>query len=257
MSKLIRALNCFVNNAIKVHLTLFSVFLFLAGCAEQNQQTTEPASSKVVAQIAAPIQLKVGEGFINPLGYYEQQPRFSWKIPEQNKALFQSAYQIQVATSANFLDNQVIWDSKKVISDNNAWIDYQGKKLLSRQKIYWRVKMWDENDRASKWSEVNHLELGLLNNDDWQAKWIGHPETGERNQSEVKEGRFNAPDNLYYRPQYLRTTFEVNKKVTKARLYITSKGVFKPFINGEQVSQDVMTPGWTPYHKRIETLTTM
>ncbi|TMN74150.1 rhamnosidase [Pseudoalteromonas sp. S1727] len=260
MSKLIRSLSSFVNRANKVHVSLFSVFIFLAGCAEHNQHSTESESSKVVAQVAAPIQLKVGEGFVNPLGYYEQRPRFSWKIPQYGKAQFQSAYQIQVATSAKFLDTQVIWDSEKVVSDNSAWISYQGKKLLSRQKVYWRVKMWDENDQASKWSEVNHLEIGLLNNDDWQAKWIGHPDANEFDEDSVfnrtvKGGRFPAPNNKYYRPHYLRKGFSLDKDIYQARLYITSKGVFKPFINGKAISNDVMTPGWTPYHKRIETLT--
>jgi alpha-L-rhamnosidase len=241
------------------HLKNLSFFwltlLALTGCSQENEQRNKNEPKQVQDQLASPVQLKVGEGFVNPLGYYEQRPRFSWKLPNHGKAQLQSAYQVQVANTSNFHDKQIIWDSKKVGTKDNAWIEYGGPKLQSRQKVFWRVKMWDENDRVSKWSEVNHLELGLIENDDWKAQWIGHPETGERNQSEVKEGRFSAPDNLYYRPQYLRTTFEVNKKVAKARLYITSKGVFKPFINGEQVSQDVMTPGWTPYHKRIETLT--
>ena len=44
--------------------------------------------------------------------------------------------------------------------------------------------------------------------------------------------------------------------MSKARLYVTAKGVFKVFLNGEDVTaNDALPPGWTPYEKRIETLT--
>lgn len=209
--------------------------------------------------IGAPIHLKVGEGVVNPIGYYDQRPRFSWQFSQLTPIVLQTAYQIQVSSSDDFSTKYIIWDSAKVVSSKNAWVKYGGVKLSSRQKVYWRVKIWDENDKSSYWSEVNYLEMGLVDTDDWQASWIGHPYNGERDVdtihfATVKGGKFPAPNNVYYRPQYLRTTFNVHQTLEKARLYITSKGVFKPFINGKAVSKDVMTPGWTPYHKRIETL---
>ena len=232
-----------------------AVFI-LNACSADNEQSF----ANVSGQLAAPVQLKVGEGFVNPLGYYEQRPRFSWKLPKEGSAQLQSAYRVQVASTPTFYTEEIIWDSKKVVSSANAWIDLKGAKLQSRQKAFWRVKIWDENDEVSKWSEVNHLELGLIENDDWKAQWIGHPDTNEFDidsvfNRSVKGGRFPVPNNKYIRPQYLRTGFNLNKDISQARLYITSKGIFKPFINGKAVSNDVMTPGWTPYHKRIETLT--
>ncbi|MDN3476834.1 alpha-L-rhamnosidase [Pseudoalteromonas sp. APC 3355] len=232
-----------------------AVFI-LNACSADNEQSF----ANVSGQLAAPVQLKVGEGFVNPLGYYEQRPRFSWKLSKEGSAQLQSAYRVQVASTPTFYTEEIIWDSKKVVSSANAWIDLKGAKLQSRQKVFWRVKIWDENDEVSKWSEVNHLELGLIENDDWKAQWIGHPDTNEFDidsvfNRSVKGGRFPVPNNKYIRPQYLRTGFNLNKDISQARLYITSKGIFKPFINGKAVSNDVMTPGWTPYHKRIETLT--
>lgn len=197
--------------------------------------------------------LRVGEGFVDPLGYYEANPRLSWRISESATSQFQTAYQIQVASSiAQLLEKPDLWDSHKVNSTDNAWHKYQGERLTSRQKAVWRVKIWDENDVASHWSEPASFELGLLNNDDWQAVWIRHPETGETTThgSEGKEYQ-----NKLYRPQYLRREFVAKGEIAQARLYVTAKGVFKPYINGQQVADDVMTPGWTPYAKRIETLT--
>lgn len=205
-------------------------------------------------KISSPIKLKVGEGFVNPIGYYESKPRFSWQLPPASTQKQQTSYQIQVASSADFSKSSLIWDSGKVNSDGNAWVGYQGKALESRQRVYWRVRTWGQNQHVSNWSETQFIELGLLNNNDWQAKWVGHPDTNERYTKPSFNG-MPAVDHILYRPQYLRTNFNLNKPIKKARLYVTAKGVFKPYINGSAISEDVMTPGWTPYHKRIETLT--
>lgn len=239
---------------------LFSCLLFLTKQSHAHRANIEKSVLVTHDHIAAPVDLKLGEGFVKPLGYYESRPRFSWKLGPQSSTQTQSAYQIQVANGAEFSDAQILWDSEKVLANKNAWIVYKGPKLSSRQQVYWRVKIWDEKLRASAWSNTESFELGLLDNEDWHASWIGHPDTDERDEdtilnSSVKEGRFPTPNNKYHRPQYLRTSFNLAKNIVQARLYISAKGIFKPYINGMAISKDVMTPGWTPYHKRIETLT--
>ncbi|MBD1388654.1 family 78 glycoside hydrolase catalytic domain [Neiella sp. HB171785] len=198
-------------------------------------------------QQPAPVVLEVGEGFSNPIGYYESTPRFSWQLASDGAGHYQSAYQIQVAASAEGLDRETLWDSGKVVSAQTSWIRYGGAPFDSRQQAVWRVRTWDENGQMSRWSEVQSIELGLLSNDDWQGQWIGHPDTELSQQPSVQ---------VLATPQYLRTEFALESAIKKARLYITAKGLFKPFINGQQVApDDVMTPGWTPYDERIETLT--
>ncbi|MDP5033194.1 alpha-L-rhamnosidase [Paraglaciecola sp.] len=244
------------GNVLPIILSGMLVVFGLQGCSSPNDLDLTDSSHT----FTAPVQLKVGEGFINPIGYYEARPRFSWQLNKHANTQFQTAYQIQVASAKEFLSSHMLWDSLKVSSDKNAWIPYQGTKLSSRQKVYWRVKIWDELHQPSDWSESASVELGLLNNNDWTAFWIGHPDTTERDKdtifnSSIKDGRFPVPNNKYQRTQYLRRIFELSDNIMQARLYITSKGVFKPYINGVAISQDLMTPGWTPYHKRIETLT--
>jgi alpha-L-rhamnosidase len=233
------------NKTFVKALILTSIMCFNAACSNERKAESPKQTSEL---IAAPADLKVGEGFKSSIGYYESEPRFSWQIGETAHSNFQSAYQVQVATTLNLLKEQPdLWDSKKVNSSSTSWVKYQGEPLTSRQNVYWRVKVWDEKGRQSQWSEPQSIELGLLTNKDWQAKWIGHPDTKQSSQ---------PSKSTIATPQYFRKSFNINKDIEKARLYITSKGVFKPFINGEEVSKvDVMTPGWTPYSKRIETLT--
>ena len=50
---------------------------------------------------------------------------------------------------------------------------------------------------------------------------------------------------------YFRKTFSVKKEVKAAELLITSLGIFKAYINGIEIDNDMLLPGWTDYSKRI------
>jgi alpha-L-rhamnosidase len=49
----------------------------------------------------------------------------------------------------------------------------------------------------------------------------------------------------------LRHEFEESKPVRSARLYATSLGAYKLFLNGHQVGDEVLAPGWTDYRLRL------
>ncbi len=210
--------------------------LLIASCQNNNRG------------IEGPIDLVVSEGLTNPIGFYNPKPTFSWKLPIAEQIKAQSAYRIVVASKPALLpDNADLWDSEKVYSDQSVWVKFEGKPLESRQKGYWQVMFWDQNKNSSQWSSVAHLELGLLKNSDWQAKWINLPKPMK---PDITENGY-----FFHRPQYLRRNFNLENNIVQARLYITSKGIFEAALNGIRIGQDVMTPGWTPYKKRIESLT--
>ena len=205
-------------------------------------------SCKQKPSLQKPEALTISEGFKNPLGFYDANPTFSWKLPVDHSIVSQSAYQIVAASNPDLLpDHADLWDSKKQETDQSVWIKYDGKALQSRQKVYWQVRYWSQDKEVSEWSKINHFELGLLNNSDWKAKWVGL-----NTAKDSIRGRAKA---LIHKPQYLRKGFELSNDVTSARLYITAKGVFDVSINGENISDDAMSPGFTTYDKRIETLT--
>lgn len=205
-------------------------------------------SSCVENKTNAPETLTISEGFKNPIGFYNSKPSFSWILPVSETIKYQSAYQIVVASSKELLPNKPdLWDSEKQESAQSTFVKYQGSELQSRQKVYWQVRYWNQEGIISEWSDINTFELGLLNNADWKAKWTGL--------DTAKDSIKGVRKFLMHRPQYLRKGFELPSDITSAKLYITSKGVFDVHINGKDVSDDVLTPGWTPYNKRIETLT--
>ena len=114
----------------------------------------------------------------NPLAVDSLHPRLSWILiaNPQKQNLTQKAYQILVATNEKKLAENVgdLWDTKKVLSDRNTHIKYNGTKLGSGQRAYWKVRVWDQNDQASQYSPIGLWGKGLDLND-WTAQWIGAP----------------------------------------------------------------------------------
>jgi alpha-L-rhamnosidase len=52
--------------------------------------------------------------------------------------------------------------------------------------------------------------------------------------------------------QYYRNEFATKKKVKAARVYVTSLGLYELFLNGAKVGDQLFTPGWTSFNKRLQ-----
>lgn len=65
---------------------------------------------------------------------------------------------------------EMVWDSGKV-AGSSMRAEYPHA-LSSRQRVAWKVKLWDEKDEEGEWSEEASFEMGLLSPDDWKAQWI-------------------------------------------------------------------------------------
>ena len=176
----------------------------------------------------------------NPQGLDETRPRLSWQIADNRPGARQTAYQIVAASRPDILDRKPdLWDSGKVAGDQCLDVLWQGRKLKSRQRVLWRVRVWDHQNAASDWSATSAFEIGLLKPGDWSAQWIGRPLEG-------KSASQPCP--------FLRRQFELAKPVAQARLFVTARGLFEVRLNGRRVGRDYFTPGWTDYNKRIQYL---
>ncbi|PXA04645.1 alfa-L-rhamnosidase [Coraliomargarita sinensis] len=176
--------------------------------------------------IPVPRDLRVGENRQAPIGYHDPSPAFSWKLPALAGVHSQSAYRLVVASDpAKLPEAADLWDSGKVTSDRSNWIPYAGRPIDSRQKVYWQVRFWDQKDRPSSWSDAAHFEMGLLDNSDWQAKWIrlNHSQEAKRANSgpeivieKAHYGVPGAPDHLVDVTAELRARFALGKRIIPA-----------------------------------------
>ncbi|MEZ4720391.1 MAG: glycoside hydrolase family 78 protein [Flavobacteriales bacterium] len=193
----------------------------------------------------------------NPLGIDDVSPRLTWILQGEGRSRRQIAYQIQVASTQAQLDKDVIdlWDSGKIFTDESANIRYAGASLGSGVMCFWKVRIWDESDQVSEWSKVNHWSVGLLQETDWVAQWIGFDEAWNDRGIEVKPWANQIEKAKQYKPlpsPHLRKEFEVVHEVKSAKVYVTALGVFELYINGQRVGDDYFTPGWTDYGKRVD-----
>ncbi len=175
----------------------------------------------------------------NPLGIDVTAPRFGWQLQTDRAGACQTAYRVLAASDPALLSagRADLWDSGRIESDQSVHVAYSGESLASRQRVHWNVTVWDENGDAST-SDPAWFELGLLKRRDWKAKWIG------TQWSSGPRSTLPAP--------YLRKAFALPGSVKSARLYVTALGLYECSINGQRVGDDVFTPGWTDYRKRIQ-----
>lgn len=163
----------------------------------------------------------------NPLGIDAKTPVLSWN---DCGGIRQTAYQVTA-----YCGKREVWNTGKVES-NRMQVTYGGS-ANSRERICWRVKLWDENGVEGEESEAVFFEYALLDKADFTAKWI-NPEI------ETFEAKENQPASVLVRE------FEADK-TDDARLYVTAHGVYVLYINGKRVMENVLTPGTSEYWYRL------
>jgi hypothetical protein len=118
------------------------------------------------AQGISPTHLQC-EAKSNPLGLTETSPRLSWQdmttLPG-SRGQYQTAYQIQVASSSQLLTGNVgdLWDTGQVATNQTSQIPYGGSTLATDQACYWHVRVWDGAGQPSAWSAPAYWSMGLL-----------------------------------------------------------------------------------------------
>lgn len=172
----------------------------------------------------------------NPLGIDALQPRLSWKIKSTGNNVMQTAYSIRVSTDQRFSVSGIVWSTGRVASGESVLVPYQGKDLKPGQRYYWQVMVWDNRGKSSKWSGTAFWEAGLLNQENWKASWI----------------EMDSDTNRYAPSPHFRKEFNIDKNIAKAVVYVTSHGFYELHLNGRKVGDQVLTPGWTSYGKRLQ-----
>jgi alpha-L-rhamnosidase len=212
------------------------LFLLIAACIYactivSEQATTDSSAKLTVSDLRC-------EYRVEPLGIDVLRPRLGWQLNSQERGQSQGAYQVLVASSRRLLSENKgdLWDSKKISSSQSIQIVYSGSPLKSGQHCYWKLRVWNQEDKPTPWSAPTRWTMGLLNSQDWKAKWIGFfpKETGQ-------EGT-PAP--------YLRKTFTLDSPPEHAFAYVNAQGYYELFVNGRKVDDHVLSPAVSDFRKR-------
>lgn len=190
----------------------------------------------------------------NPLGIDAIHPRFSWtlrSIDTNARGAKQTGRQILVADSVRELSESHgnYWDSGKISSAEIFQIEYDGQTLAPASRYYWKVRVWDENDRPSSWSDPAEYTTGLLGPGGWRARWIAAT-ADTPTQQQARENTGTVTKGMNPLPIF-RHEFSAAKKIRQALVFVSGLGQYELRINGQNVTRNVLTPGWSNYRKRV------
>ena len=190
----------------------------------------------------------------NPLGIDTPAPRLSWQLGSTERGQRQTAYRILVASTPERLKNDQgdLWDSGRVESDRGNHVPYAGRPLASRQAAYWKVRAWDKDGQAGRWSTMGSWEMGLLEPGDWAgARWIRLKQDNRNSpltRRDFQTDNMPAPREAEAFPSPLmRREFEVKRGVRRARAYICGLGYHELYLNGQRCGDAVLEPAQTTY----------
>jgi len=201
---------------------------------------------------AVPVRLRC-EYLTNPLGIDAATPQLSWQSDNQEKDWRQTSYQILVASNPELLHNAKadIWDSGKQNSGESVGILYGGSKLEPRKRYYWSVNVWDAKGQLSTSTEPAWWEMGLLDKNDWKAKWISWKNPDEKaDWDSVRWIWVPGQDALNVAPGTVANfhlDVTVPQKPERAAIFVVARGYFKVRINGQEVSSKSR---WTQFDRQ-------
>lgn len=167
-----------------------------------------------------------------------QSPNFGWVLESKERGQKQTAYQVVVSDS----DGNLMWNSEKVESPESSHVKYAGKQLKSSSDYYWKVRVWDKNDKPGKYTKQAHFATAFMDSKEWKAKWIGR---GPVKEPVVRWGtNFEAEDLALikdmepdYQSTLLRKEVVFNKSVTSAKVHICGLGLYELYINGSKIGK--------------------
>ncbi len=178
-----------------------------------------------------PADLRVEHLGPDVVGIGVPRPRLSWSLPPGARE--QQAFQVRAG--------DIVGDRTE--SGDHILVDNPLPAAAPRQLVRWQVRVWTDLGE-SDWSEPGSYEVGLLDPADWSAaSWVSpRDDSGEPG---------NRPAHM------IRGTFELDMRpgVERARAYVTGRGIYELFINGERVGDLELTPGSTQYRSIIDVQT--
>ena len=219
---------------MKKTLPFIAIILLSAGLIMHYVTMCEPVKGTTVEDLRV-------EYMNNPIGIDVKQPRFSWKMKSNERGVSQKAYILVVSTDEAF--KKIVWNSGEVLSDQSVSISYGGEALTPATRYFWKVQVKNQDSKKISSAGNAFFETGLMDSGWSNAQWIKQQQR----------------DTVNTVPMF-RTTCELGKKISSARIYASGLGVYDLFINGKRVGTpdgkggmqyDEFKPGWTDYTRTV------
>lgn len=151
-------------------------------------------------------------------------PRLSWKVDTDEIDWRQVSASIRLdGTETVTLD-----------SGESVFVSWPFSPLGPHERHSLEVCVTGADGVTTEWSKPLCLRSGFLAEGEWSAEFVG---VGE------------PPGEAC--PGMIRQEFVVAGPIAHATLYATAAGAYQASINGADVDDAVLKPGWTDYHERL------
>jgi alpha-L-rhamnosidase len=208
-----------------------------------------------------PVELRV-DTLREPLGIDDSAPSFSWQLRDPASGARQSAYEVQISSSATGLTegNVDVWDSGRVFSSQSLNIRYQGSALAPSKRYFWHVRIWDSAGKPYPESETSWWETGLMTKSGWHAAWIGYETKEEIAVRNARAAWIASPGAQTLASEKLpeqhfayRAAPTIDGAVRSATLYATCEDTVSAWVNGTEVLKSNPLPPYKqmPWKKYV------
>lgn len=167
-------------------------------------------------------------GLVNPVGFLYDSLICSYKVKE-TEGKKQLDAKIEVSAREDF---QTVLYVKEG-GDINSLAEPLEIELLPCTRYFYRVYVTDDAMNHAV-SETAFFETAKLH-EKWIGKWIG-----------MNEG------DVFHPEFYKKFSIAINKRIEKARLYISGLGLFEAYLNGEKAGNDFLAPFINDYKEAVQ-----
>ncbi len=154
-------------------------------------------------------------------------PRLGWATETDTPGWLQASADLELHRGGGI-------ETATVAGRDSVGVDWPFAPLAPRERARLRVRTTGADGVTGPWSEPREIRAGFLAEGEWDAASIAH-----------------ANPEAHAQPALLRTEFALDRPVASATLYATALGAYQVAINGDDVDDQVLKPGWTPYRERL------
>jgi alpha-L-rhamnosidase len=151
-------------------------------------------------------------------------PRLSWVVETDVPDWRQASAEIELVGGTTV----------RLDGPDSVLVDWPFEPLAAGDEVAVRVRVTGADGETSAWGEPLPVVAGFLGDGQWVARMVGLADPQRPAQ-----------------PALVRHAFTVDGPVRRARLFATAHGVYQVAVNGRDVDDEVLKPGWTAYQWRL------
>ncbi|RDG39630.1 alpha-L-rhamnosidase [Streptomyces corynorhini] len=187
-----------------------------------------------------------------PLGIDEAAPLLGWRLASGHRGDDPTAYRVRVAERPEDLDEggRPRWDTGRVEDPDAIGVVYAGPALTPRTRYHWRLSVWPAGPAAPA-EATSWFETAFTGTPDWRASWIAHDPGPLPVMDAPTEGAHALDDHGLAPCPLLRRAFTAPAP-SRARLYVSARGLYEIRLGGVRVGDAELAPGWTDYTRRVQ-----